>query len=1147
MHSLWKHKVVTLFMALAMLFGSTLIGVASAAEPVPATVPELEGSGIMAVSAAIDDVTGHWAEAVIDVAKQYGIMGGFEDGTFRPDEPVTRAQFVAMVNRAFGFFQTGPLSFFDVTPGDWFYNDIAIGVNMGIISGYGDGSVGPNDSVTREQAFSILARVMKITAEPTSTTSFNDLDTISDWAKGSLIAMVNHGYLGGWDGGIHPKALLTRAQTAQSLYNVYGTIIDGNVNANNKVYEGNVTIRKAGSSLSNATIKGGLYITEGVSDGEAFLDNVQVEGRTYIAGGGNSTAHLTGFFASGELWANKPVVAGQQLLHVHIHSGSIDKIYALNSAIITIDEDAIFGDFEVPLGAFATALNLLGKATGEIYIDGNLGSAYLGNKSAFDTFVIAGAVDKIETWYPGKFEGTGSLGSFHAHVIGSEVCSNLDFNPANLITDEGVTVTIGDNQVGGTPPPVIDPTSPTDPPTVSETIPTSPTVPGATTPADPNVPQPPPGSGGSGGDTSPTTYRVRYYIKTGTGDFVERTDLARTVNSGSRISDPGITASSGWAFDGWYTSSSMSGTKWSFANDTVRSATNLYARTVELLKITSVSPVADDGTKLEVTFNAPVDVATLIKENFSILIKDATVSVTPDNVQTVSAAEKAVLVLSTGDFLNLLKDDTVKVTILGTLKGTDPLQSLTTITTDRSATYTQGSRITGLLDKLVSPIKIESAFANETNDVKALLHSLMGTDDSVIRIILTEEGISNTTENASWKVKIEARLPNTFYDLEDNAEKIVNVYVQAAAPTLTVDYAKESLTGYIHSDMEYSETSSTTGYKRGDLALDDGLKDLAGKTIYVRIAKDGDISGEGEPATVAIPSRAPTPTGITASYLQTAGTTTTLTFLGTPPTGYAWTDLVFRNDGSTPAAIGTGGKVAGVEKPIQDLFVWIPVEDGEFFKSLEFKVTQITGEPVQGPTIVAAKVESTIVVDITGAVFKDSQVNAWWDLDCGDDYADAGLTLVSIVKTAPQKVTITFSGEVTEDINIGLAPFKAAYDLEEGFEDEDVPPAFVTWPAPVWTWDQVSRLGITVTIELLKDGVRFVPSSMDDFTALTWHDGSSYWVDTSIDPSTSIFNISMGANAPNDKFYIIRGTLVPAEVRNPDYPKDNNLIADSFK
>ena len=109
------------------------------------------------------DVTADsWYNQTVSTLARMGIVKGYEDGTFRPNEPITRAEFGAIATRFFA--ETGatyePGTFTDVTGDEWFANAIQDAVNLGLIGGYPDGTVRPNNNITRAEACAIVNRTL---------------------------------------------------------------------------------------------------------------------------------------------------------------------------------------------------------------------------------------------------------------------------------------------------------------------------------------------------------------------------------------------------------------------------------------------------------------------------------------------------------------------------------------------------------------------------------------------------------------------------------------------------------------------------------------------------------------------------------------------------------------------------------------------------------------------------------------------------------------------------------------------------------------------------------------------------------------------------------------------------------------------------
>ena len=162
------------------------------------------------------DINGHWAKNQIMDFYSKGYINGYEDNTFRPDDNVSRAEFVKILNKVFKFTNTTHSSFTDVSPRDWYYNDICIGINEGYINGYEDNTFRPNSPITREEASKIIAKVMKIKGD--GNLNFSDGYAISDWAKEYVDALSDYGYINGYeDNTFRPQNNITRAETVTIL------------------------------------------------------------------------------------------------------------------------------------------------------------------------------------------------------------------------------------------------------------------------------------------------------------------------------------------------------------------------------------------------------------------------------------------------------------------------------------------------------------------------------------------------------------------------------------------------------------------------------------------------------------------------------------------------------------------------------------------------------------------------------------------------------------------------------------------------------------------------------------------------------------------------------------------------------------------
>lgn len=105
------------------------------------------------------DYYSHYAEKSIKSLISKGIVSGYPDGTYRPDESISRAEFIAIINKAFNMQETGTINFKDVKKTDWFYKDIEKAIGEAYISGYDDGTLKPNNPITRQEASVVLGKL----------------------------------------------------------------------------------------------------------------------------------------------------------------------------------------------------------------------------------------------------------------------------------------------------------------------------------------------------------------------------------------------------------------------------------------------------------------------------------------------------------------------------------------------------------------------------------------------------------------------------------------------------------------------------------------------------------------------------------------------------------------------------------------------------------------------------------------------------------------------------------------------------------------------------------------------------------------------------------------------------------------------------
>ncbi len=179
-----------------------------AAEKDAAPKPEDPGKAV-----SLADIKGHWAENVIEELVATYAIKGYPDGTFKPDKGISRAEFVTIVVKAFQLSEKNGKVFED-TANHWAQNSITTAAAHGIVSGYSDNAFGPDDLITREQMAVMIVKAAKL-AETQKGKTFADGNKISAWARDAVATASANNIISGYpDNTFGPQNNATRAESA---------------------------------------------------------------------------------------------------------------------------------------------------------------------------------------------------------------------------------------------------------------------------------------------------------------------------------------------------------------------------------------------------------------------------------------------------------------------------------------------------------------------------------------------------------------------------------------------------------------------------------------------------------------------------------------------------------------------------------------------------------------------------------------------------------------------------------------------------------------------------------------------------------------------------------------------------------------------
>lgn len=382
----------------------------------------LAASTVMCMNVSVleaKDYKGHWAQEAISEWVSLGIIQGYEDGTIRPSQPMTRAELAALLSRVFKLnYKDESISYKDVKESTWYHEAVSLVMSADIMNDY-EGEFRPNQMATREEAAYAFAHAYHLSGGEAKT--FVDSDLISDWAQEEVEALIAGGYLHGrTDGTLAPQDVLTRAdfitmldKLTAKLYQNPGTYT-GNVS-------GNVIINVADVILKDMTISGNLYIAEGVGEGDVTLENVKVDGNIIVEGGGEHS--------------------------IEIKKSTLKNIYIEKAS----------GAVRIALDQTSTIDQLVANTAAKITGNGKINKAFInadnvvidGLKLAKDAITVSGdvKVPPVINTASGQTSGGGGGGSSTA---GSDKNESTDTDssekPGDLLEVVSVNI-IGDNQV----------------------------------------------------------------------------------------------------------------------------------------------------------------------------------------------------------------------------------------------------------------------------------------------------------------------------------------------------------------------------------------------------------------------------------------------------------------------------------------------------------------------------------------------------------------------------------------------------------------------------------------------------------------------------------------------------------------------------
>ncbi|WP_138754566.1 S-layer homology domain-containing protein [Paenibacillus sinopodophylli] len=408
----------------------------------------------VAAFAATDGSSKHWASDTLQEWVSEGLLKGDATGNLNENQSITRAEFVALVNRVFNYSDTSSQVFADVAATKWYADEFSKAFAAGIVQGDAAGLMKPNASITRAEVAVVLANAFRLTAQNGNAYSgFSDGRAVAAWAQDAVSALLEKQYVQGRSGNqFAPSAQITRAEAVVMIDNVMGYLIHA-AGTYNRDADGNAVLNAGDILLNQSKVAGNLYLTSGIGEGDATLKGVEIKGNLYVEGGGVNSVMLDGTTVGGQLIINRKQA---QVRVVISGESSLSNLVFQRSGKLVIESPNTIGTVTVAPSDSTAVISITGKIkrliieSGAIVDLSNAEIEVLEIKStgsgATVTVDASSQIGKALLSGISSIKGTGKVNEAEIHASGVTIEQSV----STVIVKDGLTAIVNGKEVKGT-------------------------------------------------------------------------------------------------------------------------------------------------------------------------------------------------------------------------------------------------------------------------------------------------------------------------------------------------------------------------------------------------------------------------------------------------------------------------------------------------------------------------------------------------------------------------------------------------------------------------------------------------------------------------------------------------------------------------